>query len=171
MSGSIATEASALAGKYLTLVLGPAAYGIPVLKVREIIRFITPTSVPQVPDYVKGVINLRGKIIPVVDLRLKLGIPVSETSTRTCIIVVQMGSATHAAKHMGMIVDGIEEVTQLSAGEIEFAPSFAAGLDTDFILGMAKGRNTVKTLLNIDTLLDAESINTTLSATLENNIR
>lgn len=150
--------AGTLAGKYLTFILGQEAYGIPVLKVREIIRFTTPTGVPQVPDYVKGVINLRGKIIPVVDLRLKLGISVADISAHTCIIVVQVASATGDAKHMGMIVDGIEEVTQLTASEIEFAPSFATDLHTDHILGMAKVGNTVKTLLNIDTLLDTEAI-------------
>jgi len=155
-----------LAGKYLTFILGEEAYGIPVLKVREIIRFTAPTSVPQVPDYVKGVINLRGKIIPVVDLRLKLRIPVSEIGAHTCIIVVQVASATLAAKPMGMIVDGIEEVTQLSADEIEFAPSFATDLHTDHILGMAKVQNTVKTLLNIDTLLDSEALTPNLAATV-----
>lgn len=164
--------AGILAGKYLTFILGQEAFGIPVLTVREIIRFTAPTSVPQVPAYVKGVINLRGKIIPVVDLRLKLRIPVSGISAHTCIIVVQVASHASAAKSLGMIVDGIEEVTHLSAGEIEYAPSFAAGLETGHILGMAKVRTKVKTLLNIDALLSEDAMTTNLhTATLKNAIR
>ena len=123
------------------------------MKVREIIRYTSPTIVPRLPEYAKGVINLRGKIIPVVDLRLRLNLPLSENSAHTCIIVVQVAVTGGTSNYTGMIVDGIEEVIQLSATEIELAPSFVAVANTDHILGMAKVRNTVKTLLNLDALL------------------
>lgn len=148
-----AADTTALAGKYLTFIVGHEAYGIPVLKVREIIRFTAATSMPQMPDYVKGVINLRGKIIPVADLRLVLKVPIPAASPGACIIVVQLNVTQLAPIHMGLIVDAIEEVAQLSARDIEQTPSFAAGLDVAHILGIAKIRDQVKTLLDIDRLL------------------
>jgi purine-binding chemotaxis protein CheW len=152
--------ATSLMGKYLTFQLGRECYGFPVLKVREIIRYVTPTLVPQLPEHVKGVINLRGKIIPVVDLRLKFGFPADVASDHVCIVVVQVASASGRTTVMGMVVDGVEEVIQVSTQEIEPAPDFGIGLDTKYILGMAKIRGTVKTLLDMDQLLTAETIET-----------
>src|SRR6266545_6005516 len=109
----------ALAGKYLTFRLGDESYGIAVLKIREIIRLTLITVVPQMPDYIKGVINLRGKVIPVVDLRTKFGLAAAESNERTCIVVVQVELASGTKPFMGLIVDGVEEVAFIAAQDIE----------------------------------------------------
>ena len=145
------------AGKYLTFMLGHESYGISVLKVREIIRIMDITSVPQMPPYVKGVINLRGKVVPVIDLRIKFALANAESSERTCIVVVQVKTVSAASAFMGFIVDGVEEVVNFGANEIEPTPDFGSKLDTDYILGMAKVRGKVKTLLDIDCVLTSEA--------------
>src|ERR1017187_3367092 len=104
-----------LAGKHLTVVLGSEQYGLPVLKVREIIRLCDITPVPQMPDYIKGVLNLRGKIIPVADLRLKFKLASHKNTDLTCIIVVQVSSPDKTFNLMGLIVDAVEEVVNISA--------------------------------------------------------
>ena len=148
-----AATAQALAGKYLTFFLGRESYGLPVIKVREIIRFVGPTHVPQMPEHVVGVINLRGKIIPVVNLRRKFGLSASETSERTCTVVVQIRSVANATALIGLVVDGVEEVVQVSAQDIESAPEFGPGTETDHILGMAKVKGAIKTLLDLDRVI------------------
>ncbi len=145
--------ADTLAGKYLTFRLGAEFYGVPVLKVREIIRLTPITAVPKMPDYIKGVINLRGKVIPVVSLRAKFGMPSSESTERTCIVVVQVELASGGKPFMGLIVDAVEEVANLLAQDIEEAPDFGASVATAYILGMAKTKEAVKTLLDIDRVL------------------
>jgi purine-binding chemotaxis protein CheW len=137
-------------GKYLTFKLGEEAYGLPVLKVREIIRHLQITAVPQMPPYVKGVTNLRGKIIPVVDLRLRFGLGPTDLTDRSCIVVVQVEGEAGAKALMGLLVDAVEEVTQISAAEIQATPEFGAQLATNCLLGIAQVRDGVKTLLNID---------------------
>ena len=141
----------ALAGKYLTVVLDNESYGIAVLKVREIIRVQKITPVPQMPDYVKGVINLRGRVIPIVDLRVKFGLK-AEFTERTCIVVVHVKFGGEQTVQMGLIVDSVEEVVILTADVIEPTPDFGARLNTEYILGMAKVKGQVKTLLDIDPL-------------------
>jgi purine-binding chemotaxis protein CheW len=148
---------AALAGKYLTIGLGAESYGIPVLRVREIIRLQKITAVPQMPEYVKGVINLRGKVVPIVDLRVKFGVA-AEYADRTCIVVVQVQLAPDQTVPMGLIVDRVEEVANLSAAEIEPAPDFGAKLSTEYMLGLAKGKGQVKTLLDLDRVIAAETI-------------
>lgn len=138
------------AGKYLTFVLGREGYGVPVLKVREIIRLSAITPVPQMPDYVKGVLNLRGKIIPVTDLRLKFRLAKAEDTERTCIVVVQIAAGDAGPSAVGLIVDAVEEVANLNDSDIEPTPDFAGALSTDYILGIAKVKGTVKALLDID---------------------
>ena len=155
-SPTVATRAEA--GKYLTFVLGRESYGVPVLKVREIIRLTEITAVPQMPHYIKGVINLRGKVIPVVGLRAKFGLAEIEASERTCIVVVQVEMASHTKALMGLIVDGVEEVAFIAAQDIEATPDFGASLDTQYILGMAKVKNVVKALLDIDKVLTADTV-------------
>ena len=137
------------AGKYLTVVLDNEAYGIAVLKVREIIRMQKITPVPQMPAYVKGVINLRGRVIPIVDLRVKFGLK-AEFADRTCIVVVQVRLPNEQVVQMGLIVDSVEEVVNLPTDEIEPTPDFGAKVDTAYLLGMAKVKGQVKTLLDID---------------------
>ncbi|PAW78262.1 MAG: chemotaxis protein CheW [Pedosphaera sp. Tous-C6FEB] len=149
------TTAARLAGKHLTFVLGQECYGVPVLKVREIIRHCDITPVPQMPPHIKGVINLRGKIIPVADLRLKFRLAKAETTDLTCIVVVQVASTDRTPTVMGLIVDAVEEVTNITATDIEPTPDFGGAVESDYILGMAKIKGTVKTLLDIDHVVTA----------------
>ncbi len=149
------------AGKYLVFQLGREEFAIRVLKVREIMGVPEITSVPQTPACVKGVINLRGKVIPVVDLRLKFGLPEQEYTQRTCIIVVQVQSepeAHAAAIMMGVVVDGVAEVLNLTEGEIENTPDFGDGTATPYLLGMAKVKGKVKILLEIDRVLASQDL-------------
>jgi purine-binding chemotaxis protein CheW len=143
------------AGKYLTFVLGRECYGVPVLKVREIIRMCDITPVPQMPDYIKGVLNLRGKIIPVADLRLKFRLASDKNTDLTCIVVVQVSLPDKTSTMMGLIVDAVDEVANIAASDIEPTPDFGAAIETDYILGMAKIKGTVKTLLDIDKVVTA----------------
>lgn len=144
--------------KFLTFALGRGAYGIDVLKTREIIRLVDITAVPRMPDYVKGVINLRGRIIPVIDLRLRFALGSAESTEQTCIVVVQVALPDEVSLQMGLIVDGVEEVISLNEADIEAPPHFGAGLRTECILGMAKVKDLVKTLLDIDRVVAAETL-------------
>jgi len=139
-----APQAQQLEGKYLTFVLADESYGLEILKVREIIGMMAITAVPRTPPFVKGVINLRGKVIPVIDLRLKFGISEVAHTEETCVIVVDVGSV-----EMGIIVDKVSEVLNIAAGEIEDTPSFGVSVDTDFILGLGKANGRVTILLDI----------------------
>jgi purine-binding chemotaxis protein CheW len=144
-------------GKYLTFMLAGEEYGISILKVKEIIGLMAITMVPQTPGYVKGVINLRGKVIPVVDLRLKFGISAMDYTERTCIIVVEI--RTDAASILiGIVVDAVSEVLNIKAGDIEETPNFGSRLQTDYILGMAKAGEGIKILLDIDRVLRTEEL-------------
>ncbi len=160
MSSPVASPVAALnnlSGKYLTVVLENEAYGLNVLKIREIIRLQKITPVPQMPPFVKGVINLRGRVIPIVDLRVKFGLK-AEFTERTCIIVVQVKLPTDQVVQMGLIVDSVEEVVNLNATEIEPTPDFGAKVDTSYLLGMAKIKGQVKTLLDIDRVVAPETV-------------
>lgn len=148
---------AAAAGKHLTFLLGSEGYGVPVLKVREIIRHCDITPVPHMPDYVKGVLNLRGKIIPVTDLRLKFRLARAETTDLTCIIVVQVGVPGNPTALIGMIVDAVEEVVNIAAADIEPTPDFGGAVEAGYILGMAKVKGTIKTLLDFDRVLGADA--------------
>jgi purine-binding chemotaxis protein CheW len=144
-------------GKYLTFTLAEEEYGIGILKVKEIIGMMTITTVPQTPGYVKGVINLRGKVIPVIDLRLKFGMEAMEYTERTCIIVVEI-TGPNAKIPMGIVVDSVSEVLNIKAGDIEDTPTFGSKMDTAYILGMAKTGGGVKILLDIDKVLNTEEM-------------
>jgi purine-binding chemotaxis protein CheW len=144
-------------GKYLTFQLGQEEFGIQVVKVREIMGLQDIIAVPQTPSYVKGVINLRGKVTPVVDLRLKFGLPEAEYTRRTCIIVVQVTGGA-GAMLMGIIVDGVSEVLNLTAADIEDTPDFGDGTATPFLLGMAKTKGRVKILLEIDRVMSSQEL-------------
>jgi purine-binding chemotaxis protein CheW len=139
-------------GKYLTFALAHEEYGLEILKVREIIGYIDVTAVPQTPGYVKGVINLRGQVIPVVDLRAKFGMPTAEVTDETCVIVVEIAEGGRKF-NTGIVVDRVQEVLDIDGGDIEEAPVFDASVDTAFILGMAKVGESVKILLDIDKVL------------------
>lgn len=144
-------------GKYLTLFLDSEEYGIGILKIKEIIGMMPITAVPRTPEFVKGVINLRGKVIPVVDLRLRFGMDTLDYTERTCIIVVEIeGSA--GTVQIGIVVDAVSEVLTIAGENIEDTPTFGTKLDTDYILGMAKMEGGVKILLDIDKVLSAEDV-------------
>jgi purine-binding chemotaxis protein CheW len=144
-------------GKYLTFALGPEEYGLEILKVREIIGYMPITAVPQTPHHVKGVINLRGQVIPVVDIRTLFGMAPKEITEETCIIVVEIADGQRAFS-TGLIVDRVSEVLDIAGENIEDTPQFGSSLNTDCILGMGKVNNSVKILLNIDKVLNGSGL-------------
>ena len=144
-------------GKYLTFALGDEEYGLEILKVREIIGYMDITHVPQTPEEIKGVINLRGQVIPVVDLRTRFGMPAVEVTDQTCIIVVEICHGENQIS-TGIVVDRVSEVLDINGSSIEETPQFGGSVDTDFILGMGKIGGSVKILLDIDRVLAAEAL-------------
>lgn len=144
-------------GKFLTFLMANEKYGLEILKVREIIGMMDVTTVPTIPAFIRGVINLRGKIIPVVDLRLKFGMEAKEDTERTCIIVVHL-ARTAQEMTMGIIVDEVSDVLDIDQGQIEPPPVFGANIRTDFILGMGKVDQKVVTMLDIDRVLSEQEI-------------
>ncbi len=144
-------------GKYLTFSLAGEEYGIGILKIKEIIGMMPITTVPQTPEFVKGVINLRGKVIPVIDLRLRFGMDAMDYTERTCIIVVEIDGSAGTVQ-IGIVVDAVSEVLNVNAEDVEETPTFGAKLNTDYILGMAKMEGGVKILLDIDRVLSAEEV-------------
>lgn len=151
---NLATENMPDAGKYLTFVLDKERYSVPLLKVREIMRLCPITPVPRMPTHILGVINLRGKIVPVIDLRERFGLPKSVDLERACVVVVQFATTEGNLQLMGMIVDIVEEVSVFTLQDLELPPDFGGDIDTRFITGMAKSKGTVKTLLDLDRLLN-----------------
>ena len=144
-------------GKYLTFSMAEEEYGIGILKIREIIGMMPITSVPRTPAFVKGVINLRGKVIPVMDLRLRFNMDSMDYNERTCIIVVEILGESETVQ-VGIVVDSVSEVLNIKQDEIEDTPTFGASLNTDFILGMAKMEGRVKILLDIDQVLSSDEL-------------
>ena len=141
------------ATRALTLTLGKELYALDVLNVREIIRPMDISPVPRAPAEYLGVINLRGKIVPVIDLRIKFGLEFTGRTDRTCIVVAQTKDASGGQKLTGLLVDEVQEVKTLSATEIEEAPSFGAAIDTTYIRGLAKTKEGVTILLDLERLL------------------
>lgn len=143
--------------KYLTFTLGGECYGLPVLKVREIIRVCDITPVPQMPPHIRGVLNLRGKIIPVADLRVRFSIEPDGQVERNCIVVVQVLLQEGQTALMGLIVDAVEEVLNIPTSDMEPTPDFGSALSGDYINAIAKVRGSVKILLDIDKVVGAMS--------------
>ncbi|MDR4498676.1 MAG: chemotaxis protein CheW [Candidatus Scalindua sp.] len=148
---SITTDRTVDEGKFLTFVLSNEEYGIEILKVREIIGIIGITPVPQTPNYLKGVINLRGKVIPIIDLRLKFSLPEEEYTQETCIIVVEVHNA-----QIGVVVDKVFEVIDIKRQDLEETPQFGQEMDTNFIMGLGKVKEKIIILLDIDKVLLSE---------------
>lgn len=144
-------------GKYLTFTLDREEYGIGIRKIKEIIGMMPVISVPQTPDFIKGVVNLRGKVVPVIDLRLRFGLEERDYAERTCIIVVEVGAESHKVI-MGIIVDSVSEVLNIKGDDIENTPAFGCILEMDYILGMAKMSGAVKILLDIDRVLTVNEL-------------
>ncbi len=154
---TLAADISEIAGKYLTFALGKEEYGLEILKVREIIGIMDIARVPQTPEYVKGVINLRGQVIPVIDLRLKFGMEEAEVTDQTCIVVLEITNQNQSFQ-TGIIVDRVSEVLDISEDQLEPAPNFGSSIDTNFILAMAKMEDSVKILLDIDKVLCSDNL-------------
>jgi purine-binding chemotaxis protein CheW len=144
-------------GKYLTFALANEEYGLEILKVREIIGYMEITAVPQTPEHVKGVINLRGQVIPVIDLRAKFGMETTDVTEETCIIVVEITQGDRKFS-TGIVVDHVQEVLDIAGEDIEEPPQFGSSVNTDFILGMGKIGDSVKILLDIDKVLSGDNI-------------
>jgi purine-binding chemotaxis protein CheW len=160
LSGTLVEPTTTRGGKYLTFALGKEEYGLEILKVREIIGWLEVTALPRTPAHIRGVINLRGQVIPVVDLRAKFEMAAAARTDQTCIIVVEIKQGRAGARKLstGIIVDHVSEVLEVPSEHIEDAPSFGASVATDFILGMGKVGNAVKILLDIDRVLGDEDI-------------
>ena len=147
-----------LGGKYLTFNLGGETYGLEIMKVQEIIKMIEVTSIPKTPEFVRGVVNLRGKVIPVIDLRLKFDMEGQEDTEKTCVIVVQVKNTEDSVTIIGIIVDEVAEVMDIEGEQIEPPPMLGGNIDTDFILGMGKMDKKVITMLDIDKVLKKDEI-------------
>lgn len=159
------THARALPGKYLTFRLAAETYGLPVLAVREIIRLCPVTPVANMPPHVRGVINLRGRVIPIVDLRVRFGLPVSDDHDRTCIVVAQVSASTGRLRPYAIVVDGVEEVAAYAEGDIAPPPDFGGAVDTRFITGLARREVGVTTLIDLE-IIAATDLTASKPATL-----
>jgi purine-binding chemotaxis protein CheW len=153
MATSIAptpTAAGRVGGKFLTFYLGGEEYGVEILRVQEIIGLLPITRVPRTPEFIRGVVNLRGKVIPIVDMRVKFGLP-QEEKPETCIIVVAI-----AGVHIGVVVDRVSEVADIASADVEPAPDFGASVETEYLLGIGKAQGRVRLLLDIEKVLSNE---------------
>ena len=152
------TARLARAGKYLTFYLASEEYGVEILKVHEIIGMLPITRVPRTPPFVRGVINLRGKVIPIIDLRERFGMA-QDGAEETCIIVVQVRGI-----QLGVVVDKVSEVLNIAEGDIEPTPSFGVDVNTEYLLGLAKSEGRVRLLLDIDRVLSASEADSVQAA-------
>ncbi|MEI8377303.1 MAG: chemotaxis protein CheW [bacterium] len=143
--------------KLLTFSLGEEGYGISILKVKEIIGMLEITQVPRTPNFIKGVINLRGKIIPIMDLRMKFGMDEKPYNERTCIIVIEI-SIQGSQRLLGVVVDMVAEVINISAEEIEPAPQYGSKLEHNLIAGMGKVKDRVVIILDIDEVVFCDEV-------------
>ncbi|MBT3877746.1 MAG: chemotaxis protein CheW [Candidatus Scalindua sp.] len=150
---AVTEKKNVIEGKFLTFALSNEEYGIEILRVREIIGLMDITTVPQTPDYMKGVINLRGKVIPVIDLRLKFSMQEEIHTQETCVIVVEVNNTS-----IGIIVDSVSEVLDIKSGDIEETPSFGQGIDTNFIMGLGKVKEQIIILLDIESVLSSDEL-------------
>lgn len=141
--------------QYLTFQLGDEVFALDVSRVREILEFTTITRVPKTPGYMKGVINLRGNVVPVVDMRLKLGLDETEKTVDTCIVVAEV-SGEGENLVMGALVDSVQEVIEIEHDQIEPAPKIGIQLDTDFVAGMGKKDDRFVIILNMDKVLSSD---------------
>jgi purine-binding chemotaxis protein CheW len=153
MAIAAAEEQGRKLNKYLTFQLGDEEYGLEILKVREIIGLMEITNVPRMPNFVRGVINLRGKVIPVIDLRQKFGMERADNTKETCIIVVDLDGLL-----MGIVVDKVSEVMDIQEQDIEETPTFGVSVDTEFIMGIGKAKGKIVIVLDIRRVLTAEEI-------------
>lgn len=152
-----ATEAGAEAGQYLTFVLAGEEYGVGILDVREIIEYDTLTRVPMTPGWVRGVLNLRGNVVPVIDLALKFGLPATEFTDRTCVVIVELEQDDDELV-MGVLVDRVSQVTDLESDQIEPPPAFGTHIHVDYLLGMGRLEERFVLLLDVSRVLASEEL-------------
>jgi len=143
--------------QYLTFMLGEEGFAIEIYRVREVLDFTDLTKVPRTPDYMRGVINLRGNVVPVVDLRLQLGMSAVEKTVDTCIVIVEVEIGSDLL-HVGMLADSVQEVVDIEQNQIEPAPRLGTRLKTDFIKGMAKREDKFNIILDIDKVLSGDDL-------------
>jgi purine-binding chemotaxis protein CheW len=143
--------------KFLHFELAGEYYGLDILKIMEINGMMDITAVPQTPQFMKGLINLRGKVIPVIDLRLKFGLPQEAYTERTSIIVIEFKTISGPTQ-MGIVVDRVSEVITIKEADIDPAPEFGARLKSEYIKGVAKTKNTVIIILDIDVILTDQEL-------------
>jgi purine-binding chemotaxis protein CheW len=155
MSVSTITETT----QYLTFKLDEEVFALDVAKVKEILEYSTVTKVPQTPDFMRGVINLRGSVVPVIDLRLKFGMTATEQTVNTCIIVAEVDMEGETIL-LGALADSVQEVNEMEPGQIEAAPHIGTRLNTDFIKGMGKQDNHFVMILDIDRVFTSEELQT-----------
>ena len=165
---TLSTEPSMRGGKFLTFYLADEEYGVEILKVQEIIGMQPITRVPRTPTFIRGVINLRGKVIPIMDLRARFEMPAAETNDEAanalrCIIVVHVAGSQGHNVPVGIVVDRVSEVSAIASDDVEDAPSFGAGVKTEYLLGLGKakaadGQGRVKLLLDIDRVLATDEL-------------
>lgn len=153
MKQAIDTEEDTQSGKYLTFMLGDESYGLEIRHVTEIIGLQSITKVPDVPDYIQGIINLRGKVIPIMDVRIRFGMAVRDYDARTCIIVINIQESS-----VGLIVDTVSEVADIDEAQIEPLPTVGNSLNRGFMKGIGKIGADVKLLLDADRLLYGEHL-------------
>ncbi|MBW4049519.1 MAG: purine-binding chemotaxis protein CheW [Proteobacteria bacterium] len=156
-SAVVVRDAQSRGGQYLTFSLQGEIYGLDILQVREIIEYTKPTKVPMMPDFVHGVINLRGNVVPVIDLTQRFGRQPTEIRKRTCIVILEVANEMEQ-QALGILVDGVNAVLDLADDQIEPSPSFGTGLPQDFILGMARWEEGFIILLDVSRVLSVEDM-------------
>jgi purine-binding chemotaxis protein CheW len=144
-------------GKFLTFLLGEEIYGLPIKKAKEIIGMMEITHIPKTQAYTKGVINLRGKVIPIIDLRLKLGMEEKAYNERTCIIIIEINAAENN-RLLGIVVDSVSEVVNIQQSEIEPPPEYESRIEGNFLAGLGKIKEKVILILNIAKILNQEEL-------------
>ena len=149
--------------QYLTFVLGPETFGFGILGIKEILEYSPPTDVPMMPAFIRGVVNLRGAVVPVVDLSVRFGRASAAVTKKTCIVIVE--TALHDQRQvLGVIVDAVNEVLEISAADIQPPPSFGTSVRTDFIAGIGRVRDKFVILLNLDSVLSVDDMESLASA-------
>jgi len=150
-------DAATGSNQFLTFTLDQEVFGLDIGKVREVLDYTTLTKVPQTPDFMRGVINLRGSVVPVVDMRLKFGLPMTQRTVNTCIIIVEV-DLNGEKTVLGALADSVREVIDLNAGDIEPAPKIGTKLNTEFIKGMGKAEEKFIILLDFDRVFSYEEL-------------
>jgi purine-binding chemotaxis protein CheW len=157
IAASAAPAPTVGASQYLTFMLGGETFAIGILSIKEIIEYGQVTSVPMMPSFIRGVINLRGAVVPVVDLQARFGRPPASVSRRTCIVIIEI-EADGEAQDVGIMVDAVNEVLEIAADEVEDAPSFGTQIRTDFIQGMGKVNGRFVIILELARVLSLEEL-------------